>query len=121
MPDASSLLKNNNKTHYHTNISGIEKKMTDHNNDKYITTPDFNNLGERIFTARLAQAYSVTKTDCDTKLQSFNKRITSNKTKHHLLIENELKKLKKFDSSYLRGTSHFEEDGTQKYLVFQPM
>ena len=34
-------------------------------------------------------------------------------------IENELKKLKTFYSSYFRGKSHFEEDGTQNYIVFQ--
>ena len=28
-------------------------------------------------------------------------------------LENELKKLKTFDSSYFRSKSHFEEDGTQ--------
>ena len=38
-----------------------------------------------------------------------------------MLIENELKKLQKFDAAYLRGKSHFEEDGTQNYLVFQPI
>ena len=32
-----------------------------------------------------------------------------------------MKKLKTFDSSYFIGKSHFEEDGTQNYLVFQPM
>ena len=32
-----------------------------------------------------------------------------------------MKKLKAFDSSYFIGKSHFEEDGTQNYLVFQPM
>ena len=32
-----------------------------------------------------------------------------------------MKKLKTFDSSYFRGKSHFEEDGTQIYLVFQPL
>ena len=31
------------------------------------------------------------------------------------------KKLKTFDLSYFRGNSHFEEDGTQNYLVFQPI
>ena len=38
-----------------------------------------------------------------------------------MLVENELKKLKTFDSSYFRDKNHFEEDDTQKCLVFQPM
>ena len=38
-----------------------------------------------------------------------------------MLVENELKKLKTFDSSHFIGNSHFEEDGTQKVLVFQPL
>ena len=29
--------------------------------------------------------------------------------------------LKTFDSGYFRGKNHFEEDGKQNYLVFQPM
>ena len=29
--------------------------------------------------------------------------------------------MKTFDSSYFRGKNDFEEDGTQNYLVFQPM
>ena len=53
----------------------------------------------------------MTKTDFDAKLSSLNRKITENKTKH-LFVENELKKLKPFDSSYFRGKSHFEEDGT---------
>ena len=32
-----------------------------------------------------------------------------------------MKKLKIFDSSYFISKSHFEEDSTQNYLVFQPM
>ena len=32
-----------------------------------------------------------------------------------------LNKLKNFYSSYFIGKSHFEEDGTQNYLVFQPL
>ena len=62
----------------------------------------------------------VTKTDFDAKLSSFNRKVTSNKTKH-ILAENELKKLKTFSLSYFIGKSHFEEDGTQNYLVFQPL
>ena len=38
-----------------------------------------------------------------------------------MLVENELKKLQKFDAAYFSGKSHFEEDGTQNYLVFQTM
>ena len=62
----------------------------------------------------------MAKTDFHAKPSSLNRKITENKTKH-LLVENELKKLKTFDSSYFIGKSHFEEDGTQNYLVFQPI
>ena len=62
----------------------------------------------------------MTKTDFDNNLQILSKRITSNKSKY-LLVENELKKLKAFYLSYFKGKSHFEEDGTQNYLVFQPI
>ena len=79
-----------------------------------------NTLAASVFNTRLAQANLITKTDFDAKLSSLNRKITSNKSKH-LLVENELKKLKTFDSSYFIGKSHFEQDGTQNYLVFQPM
>ena len=63
---------------------------------------------------RIALANLITKTDFDVKLSNLNRKITANKTKH-LLVENELNKLKTFDSSYFIGKSHFEEDGTQNY------
>ena len=53
-------------------------------------------------------------------MSSLNRKITANKSKH-LLVENEMKKLKTLDSSYFTDKSHFEEDGTQYYLVFQPI
>ena len=53
-------------------------------------------------------------------LLSSIKKINSNQTKH-LLDENELKKLQKFDASYFKGKNHFEKDGTQNYLPFQPI
>ena len=37
------------------------------------------------------------------------------------IVQNELNKLKTFNSSYFIGKSHFEEDGVQNYLVFQPL
>ena len=65
IPDVSSLVK---KTNYDTKISELEKKLTDHNHDKYITTPEFNTLAADVFNARLAQATLITKTDFDAKL-----------------------------------------------------
>ena len=62
----------------------------------------------------------IRKRDFDAKLSGLHRKITANKTKN-LLVENELNKLKTFDSSYFIGKSHFEEDGTQNYLVFQPI
>ena len=62
----------------------------------------------------------ITKTDFDAKLSNLNRKITENKTEN-LLVKNELNKLKTFDSSYFIGKSHFDEDGTQNYLVFQPL
>ena len=70
----------------------LKKKLTDHNHDKHITTPDFNTLAADVFNARLAQENLITKTDFDAKLSNLNKKITSNKSKH-LLVENELKNL----------------------------
>ena len=80
----------------------------------------FNTLAAGAFNVRLVQGNLVTKKDFDAKLSSLNKRVTSNKTRH-LLVENELNKLKTFYLSYFIGKSHFEEDGTQNYLVFQPL
>ena len=62
----------------------------------------------------------ISKTDFDAKLSSLYRKIALNKTKH-LVVGNEFKKLEIFDSIYFRGKSHFEKDGTQNYLAFQPM
>ena len=53
-------------------------------------------------------------------MHDISKRITSNKIKH-LLVENELEKLQKFNAAYFRGKIYFDGDGTQNYLVFQSM
>ena len=106
IPSISNLV---GKTDYNAKITEIDKKLTDHNHDKYITTPEFNTLAANVFNARLVQANLVTKTDFDAKLSNLNRKITSNKTRH-LLIDNEL--------SYFRGKNYFDEDGTQNYYIF---
>ena len=117
IPDVSGLVK---KTNYDTKIKELENELTNHDHEKYITTPEFNTLAADVFNGRLAQANLITKTDFDSKLSNLNRKITSNKSKHLLLV-NELKMLKKIDTSYFIGKSHFEEDVTQHYLVFQLM
>ena len=117
IPNVSSLVQ---KTDHITKKTEIEKKLTNHNHDKYIRTPEFNTLAAAVFNARLTQANVWTKTYFEAILSSLKRKITANKTKH-LLVENEFNNLKTFDSSHFRGKSHFEEDGTQNYLVFQPM
>ena len=103
-----------------TKVTEIVNKLTDNNHDKYIDTSQFNKLAVDIFNVRIAQANFTTKTDFDAKLSSLSRKTTQNKAKH-LLVENELNKLKTFDSSYFTGQSHFKEDGTQNYLVQQPI
>ena len=78
IPDASSLVK---KTNYNTKINELEKKVTDHSHDKYITTPEFNTLAASIFNARLAQANLVKKTDFNNNVSSLDTKITSNENK----------------------------------------
>ena len=61
----------------------------------------------------------VTKTDFDAKLKDISARVTKNKSKD-LLLDNELKKLKTFDTDYFEGRNYFEgDDGTENMLVFQ--
>ena len=72
------------------------------------------------FNASLAQANLITKKNFDTTVSSLVGKIAENKTKN-MSIEDKLKKLKTFDLSYFIGKSHFGEDGTQNYLVFQPI
>ena len=53
IPSVSNSVK---KTNCDTKISELEKKLTDHNHDKYITNPEFNILAASDFNARLPQA-----------------------------------------------------------------
>ena len=61
----------------------------------------------------------IKNTDFDTRFKKNSDRVTKNKSKD-LLVENELKKLEKFDAAYFSGKSYFDgNDGSQNSLVFQ--
>ena len=70
IPNNSNLVK---KTDYNKKITEIEKKLTDHNHDKYITTPKLNTLATSVFNTGLAQENLVTKTNFDNGLSSLDK------------------------------------------------
>ena len=96
IPSVSSLVKKQTMTQ---KLMKLKNKFTDHNHEKYITTPAFNTLAASVFNARLEQTNLITKTYFDTKLSSLNRKFTANKVKY-LLVENELKKLEAFGLSY---------------------
>ena len=98
IPVVSSLVKKK-KRNYNTKSTEIEKKLTNPNHDKYITSTEFN-ISAAVFNAKLVQANLITKTDFDAKLSSINRNITANKSKN-LLVGNELNKLKTFGAILL--------------------
>ena len=51
IPSISNFVK---KTDYNTTNTEINKKLTDHTHDNYITTAEFNKLAANVFNARLA-------------------------------------------------------------------
>ena len=60
----------------------------------------------------------MTKTEFDNKLTSFNKQITSNKTKH-LKVEKKLGSLIKKDYDFFLGRTYFtSKDGFQNMFVY---
>ena len=61
---------------YNTKVTEIEKKLNNHNHDKYIDNPEFNKLAADVFNARTAQENLITKTDFDSKLSNLNRKIT---------------------------------------------
>ena len=129
IPSVSNLVK---KTDYNTKINEIEKKITDHNHDKYITTPEFNKLTSENFAARLKQANLASKSDIanfvnKTDFNNKLKDVTSNKNELNKL----LKKVKSISTKGLtkdlidkcgiiNGAKYFSLGIFQNYLIFIP-
>ena len=94
------------KTEFNSKISEVEGKIP--NVSSLIAKTKFNAKVTEIEGKIPDVTNLITKTDFDA--------VTLNKFKH-LLVENELKKLQKFDSSYFRDKDFLEGN----YLVFKPM
>ena len=81
----------------------MRKKILDH--DKYITTPEFNELTKKNFDERLKLANLATKSDLETVLQRANNN------------DKKIKKLQRFDLNYMLGKTFFGDDGFQNLFV----
>ena len=112
IPDVSSLIT---KTNFNTKITEIECKIPDV--ISLITKTNFNTKITDIEGKIPDISSLITKTDFNAKLKAITDRVTKNIFKH-LLIENELKKLKKNDLSYFTGRNYFG-DHNINYLVFE--
>ena len=117
IPDTCSLVTT---AVLNTRIGEFEIKIPD--SAKYITTQKFNKLTAENFAASLKQANLVNKTDFDNKLISFNRKITSGKTKY-LEVQKKTKKLSnltKKDDNFSSGRIYFlSNDGSQNTFVYQ--
>ena len=104
-----------------TKISKVENKIPDH--AEYITTQEFNKSTAEGFAARLKQVDLVSKTDVidvNNKLTSFNKPITSNKTKHLEFQEKLNSLITKYHNFFLGRIYFTSNDGSQNTFVYQP-
>ena len=95
VPDVSGLVKN---TDFNSEITEVENKIP--NVSDLITKTNFNAKVTVVENKILDVINLATtkKTDFDAKLKGISDRVTLNKSKH-LLVENELKKLKTLDLS----------------------
>ena len=82
-----------------------------------ITTADYNKFTKNIVANRIRSEKLINKPAIAEFINNPDLKTESGlKTK-----QDKITKLKTFDSNYFRGKSHFEDDGTQNYSVFQPM
>ena len=113
IPNVNNLVK---KTGYDTEILDIKSK--------YFATAAYNRFTNEKLDLKIKQKQLVNKFDIAGFIGSsiLNKKVATLATKAELKAEQDkITKLEAFDSSYFRGQSHFEDNGSQNYLVFQPM
>ena len=115
-----------------TSLTAVEIKIPDISNlatktaltNLSNTVPDINTLIKKSdYDTKMSEIDSkyVSNTGFDSKLLQSNVIIKINFDAKIIKIENNIKKLQTFDSSCFRGENYLDEDGTQNYLVFQPI
>ena len=110
VPNFTSLVK---KRDFYSKITEVERKIPN-------ISGLANNSALTAVENKIPDGTSlVTKTDFDAKLKAISDRVAKNKSKD-LLLDNELTKLKTFDTDYFEGRNYFEGgDGTQNMPIFQ--
>ena len=125
IPDVTNLATKTALTTFENKIADVSKfatktALTNVTN----TVPDISTLIKKSdYDTKIAEIENkyVSNTGFGSKLPQANVITKRNFNAKIIELENNIKKLQTLDSSYFRGKSHFEEDGVQNYLVFQPM
>ena len=113
IPDVSNLVK---KTDNDAKISDIKSKC--------FATADYNKFTSQILDAKIKQKELADKSAIAGFIN--NADLDKKKELHEQQKKDEMQnkkiiKLQAFDSSYFWSKSHFEDDGTQNYLVFNKL
>ena len=113
IPNVSDLVK---KAGYIPKISKME--------NKYFTTSDYNKFTSNKLDAKITQKQLVNEYDLNEKIKTLaiKEEILTLATKAELKAEQDkIVKLQTYDLSLFIGQSYFNNDGTQLYLIFQPI
>ena len=91
---------------------------------KYFTSSDYNKFTSNILDAKITQKKLVNESGLDEKIKALatKEEIKTLATKAELKVEQDkIVKLQTYGLSLFIGQSYFGYDGTQNYLVFQPL
>ena len=94
-----------------TALTTVENKIRSAND--LVKKTDYNNKVTEIENKIPDISYLAMKA----ALTTVNRKVTEKNKSDHLLVQNELNKLKTFDSGYFIGKSHFEEDGLVSHRI----
>ena len=106
IPDISNLATKTALTNLSNTVPDISTLIKKSDYDTKIKEIESKYVSDVGFDPKLAQANVITKRNFDAKITE---------------VENNIKKLQTFDSNYFMDKNYFDEDGTQNYLVFQPI